>query len=272
MQLDDLPGFAKQTLGFHGLSLSTDMLAGAGRSRLRALRDRADKESCSILVLEEREAQALGDPDDDVASAAEERIRRVLVAAAEMGCNSAATPIAARNDEATIERVCERLKSLMRLAEQRDINLLISPHRGLTETPDAVTSLIKRVGGFRVGTMPDFEAASVAEDPGAYLRRLTPYASAVCASTMRFAPVDAGADPEAPDTPCAHEPYDLGMMVEAIASVGYDGSVAVDYRGPGDIMLGLLRSRVALEVAITGEAPIAELPLEDEEDVEDDES
>ncbi len=268
MKLDDLPAFAKQTLGLHGLSLSTDMLAGAGRPRLRELRDRADKESCSILVLTELEPQPLGDADTAAADAAQDRIRRILEAAGELGCNSAAVPIAAENNEEAIERVTERLKRLMRLAEQRDLNLLISPGKGLTADPERVTNLIKKVGGFRVGAMPDFEVASKAADPAAYLRRLTPYASAVSAATLDFKPVDPGADPDAPDTPCAHDAYDLAAMVEAIASVGYDGSVAIDYRGKGDVTLGLLRSRSALEVAITGEPAIAEILLDEEGDEE----
>jgi hypothetical protein len=87
---------------------------------------------------------------------------------------------------------------------------------------------------------------------------------------MLFRPVEPGADPDAPETPSAHEPYDLGAMVEAIASVGYDGSVAVDYRGDGDLTLGLLRSRSALELAITGGLAIAELlpELDEGEDEE----
>ena len=268
LTLDDLPAFAKQTLGLHGLTFSTDLLAGAGRARLRELRDRTDKESCSILVLDEPEAQPLGDTDESVADTAQERIRRILEAAGELGCNSAAVPIAGSSDEATEERVVERLKRLMRLAEQRDINLLLSPRRGLTSDPERVTALIKKIGGFRVGTMPDFQTAAESGDAAAYLRRLTPYASAVTAATMNFLPVDPEADPAAPDTPCAHDPYDLAVMIDAVASVGYDGSVAIDYRGKGDLTLGLLRSRIALEVAVSGEPPIAEIPLDDEEEDE----
>lgn len=266
LTLDDLPAYAKQTIGVHGLTFSTDLLAGAGRARLRELRDRADKESCSILVLDEPEAQPLGDGDEGVAEAAQDRIRRVLEAASELGCNSAAIPISGSSDDATEERVVERLKQLMRLAEQRDLNLLLSPRRGLTSDPERVTALIKKIGGFRVGTMPDFQTAAASEDAGAYLRRLTPYASAVTAATMNFLPVDPEADPQRPDTPCSHDPYDLAIMIDAVASVGYDGSVAIDYRGKGDLTLGLLRSRIALEVAISGEAPIAETLLDDEED------
>ena len=55
--------------------------------------------------------------------------------------------------------------------------------------------------------------------------------------------------------------HDLGVMIDSVASVGYDGSVAIDYRGKGDLTLGLLRSRIALEGAVLGEAAIAEIPF-----------
>jgi hypothetical protein len=43
-----------------------------------------------------------------------------------------------------------------------------------------------------------------------------------------------------------HEPYDLYPLVEAIAAVGYDGPLAVDYRGTGDLTEGVIKSRDTL--------------------------
>jgi hypothetical protein len=43
-----------------------------------------------------------------------------------------------------------------------------------------------------------------------------------------------------------HEPYDLFPLVEAIAAVGYDGPLAVDYRGTGDLTEGIIKSRDTL--------------------------
>jgi hypothetical protein len=111
-----------------------------------------------------------------------------------------------------------------------------------------VTELIKRVGGFRIGTYPDFEAATRFSDPVGYLRRLCPYASAVCASTIRFKERKApkgGAGPML-DPPLDHEPYDLGTLVHAVASVGYDGALSIDYRGTGDVPSGIRASRNAI--------------------------
>jgi hypothetical protein len=76
-----------------------------------------------------------------------------------------------------------------------------------------------------------------------YLRRLTPYASVVSASTIKFA-AEKGDESTGP---LPHGPYELAPLVEAILSVGYDGTLAIDYRGTGDAKLGIIRSRVALE-------------------------
>ena len=54
-----------------------------------------------------------------------------------------------------------------------------------------------------------------------------------------------------PTDPGPHTPYDLAPLVEAILSVGYDGTLAIDYRGAGDAKMGIVRSRVSLERLLT---------------------
>lgn len=337
MDLLDLPAFARQTLNLHGLALTTDLLAGADRSRIESLRERADKAGSAVLLLSEVNPQPFGGNETDAAAAAE-RIRRVIEAGQLLGASAVSTAITAADDPKVFDLVVERLKKVMERAERLDLNVLLAPAPGLTSTPDRITDLIKRVGGFRIGTYPDFQAASKSSDPLAYLRRLTPYATAVCASTLKFldtyeevapkapagrmpgnklnellekvlraqpgakAPAkgeakadakgegkpagkagtpapepepdepdeaeegedeedldaleadlamdDDDSDEPAPIRAPKHEGYDLKSMVLAIASVGYDGPLAVDYRGDGDVTLGLQRSRDALLAAL----------------------
>lgn len=367
LDLADLPRFAREEFGLYGLNLTTDLFAGAVRSRLERIRESADKAGCACLVLIEQDALPLADADDDKALGGVERIERVIRAAQILGCNSIAFRISGRADEPSLERAVEHLKEATEKAERHEVNLLISPMDGLTAEPERVTSIIKKVGGFRVGTFPDFEVAARAADPVTYLRRLTPYAAAVCAATMEFvdapeegdllpppaekpkkpkksakdedesaeAPADeseAGEDspptkgkktkkskakgkdaddapspgeeaapaakgkkskakasapppePAADDEeadeeelkklgeemglvpdeawaeleqmleeippPPVHRPYSLDQMVAAVLSVGYDGTLAIDYRGKGDVTVGILNSRAALEAAI----------------------
>ncbi len=265
MDLLDLPAFTRQTLGLGGLNLSTDLLAGADRARLEKVRERTDKAACSCLLLIEPEPQKFGEGGETKAEAAAERTRRVIEAAHLLGCSAASIHVVAEDDDAVLARVAARLKPVVERAEKLDLNLLIAPMKGLTSRPERVTELLKKVGGFRIGTFPDFQAASAQKDPSAYLHRLTPYATVVSASTMHFTSTvkKRGSGEE-----LAHSPYDLNLMVKAIEGVGYDGPLAIDFRGDGDATTGVLRSKTMLLNAL-GEGPIdldeleAELAEED---------
>ncbi len=269
LKLADLPRYVRDELGLSGLALSTDLLTGSTPDRLTAFRERADKSACACLLLMEPNALPFGDPDLDKGDAAIDRARRVVEAAALLGCNSASIRLDAKfhnkpaEDDETIDRVAERIRDVMRVAERREINLLISPHQGLTHTPERLTDLIKKIGGFRVGTLPDFKDAVDSGDPATYLRRLTPYASAVLASTFEFGEA-APAEPD-DDKPgsledladmlmsseaAPHLTYDLQPLVDAINTVGFDGTLAIDFRGPTDGTLGVMQSREALEAAL----------------------
>lgn len=339
MPLTDLPQFARDILDLRGLNLSTDLLAGADRRALEAIRERADKAGCACLLLIEPGIVTI-DGSPERVEALIERMRKVVQAAQLLGCNSAAFSLKGIDSDDQRKAVADRLRKVVERAEKLDVNVLVSPAPGVE--PEAVSDLLKRVGGFRIGTYPDFEVASKSKDPLTYLRRLSPYASAVCAATFEFADAPAsqpkpaekpasktkalspeerllasiaraaaGADdededaeapkaakgkksqakatppPPAPPPPSAkgeeeddeldaeldgldpeelmaelaeeeveeepvpvHVGFDVVKMVEAVASVGYDGALAVDYRGKGDPVTGVRNSTRVLIAAI----------------------
>lgn len=187
LSISDLPVYARETLGLVGLNLSTDLLVGADRRTLEAIRERADKAACTCLLLMEAAAQELTSADPAIAAAAVSRGERVVEAAHILGCSAASIPLAGADDQGSLDRGIERLKPIVARAEKRDLSLLITPGPGLTSRADRVTELLKRVGGFRIGTFPDFAFAAKTEDAAAYLHRLTPYATIVSASTVAFA-------------------------------------------------------------------------------------
>lgn len=259
LTLTDTPAFIKDELGMHGMSLSTDLLAGASPDVLDRLRDRADKAGCACLLLVEPTPQPLA--SEKKSAAAVDRVSRVVRAAHLLGCNSAAISIDAPDNDAAFDRVVDSMHRVMEKAEQLDLNLLINPQKGLTAVPDRVTDLIKKIGGFRVGTLPDFDAAVAADNPEQYLRRLTPYASAVVATMHEFA------EPEPPDDDepgslddlaemlmsteaPVHTTFDIVPLLRAVASVGFEGTLTIDYQGEGDGTLGVMQSRDAIEAGM----------------------
>ncbi len=243
MLLRDLPRYVRETLGLHGLNVSTDLLAGADVPQLDALRDAADKASCPCLVLIRNEPLPFFSGNDAKGDDAIERMTRVVQAAHRLGCNSAALFISQETDgeEDAFDLAAERLRKVMSAAEKREVNLLLGTGKGLTAEPDRLTDLIKRVGGFRIGTFPDYQAAAAHSDPLTFLRRLTPYASAVTASTIGFKTGKKG--PE-------HQGYDLVDFTKAVVAVGYTGTLAIDYRGDGDPETGIRNSRAVLESVV----------------------
>lgn len=251
LDLLDLPAFTFETLGLAGFTATTELLAGSDRARLERLRERGDKAGSACLQIVESDVQDMGSADEGPAKAAAQRMSRVLEAAQILGCSSAVFRVQGDDADTTLLRVAQRLRPVVERAEKLDINLLISPHAGLTSVPERLTDLLKRVGGFRIGTFPDLLVASQQKDPVVYLRRLTPYASGINATTTKFRMVKVDGVEEFDEVP-VHEGFDLKPLVGAIASVGYDGTLAIDYRGPGDVTMGVVYSRTVLQAAMGG--------------------
>lgn len=251
--LNELPRFTRQTLGLSGLTLPTTMLAGLTRTQLNALREQGDRNGCAILTLIEEQPQRLA-AKESIAEQSIDRLYRVLQAAHTLGCSSAVIKIEGNHTDELFMLAIERTKAVAERAEKLEVSMLIAPQPGLTETPERVTQLIKRVGGFRVGAYPDFSAAAATDDPAGYMRRITPYAAGATATLVDFTPRKRSTKPLAEgetETPAEldvdHSTYDVDPLIRAMLAVGYDGSLAIDFRGNGDATLGVLRSRHVLE-------------------------
>ena len=243
---------------------------GAGFSRADAVHEpagrwiapggdpqRADKVGCACLLLVEREPLGLAGPWRPRRRRLIERGRRVP-APHVLGCAIAVQVPAAESDKAA-DLVVEQVR---RVSERR----AAGPEPAPVAVPrpdvhaDRLTDLIKRIGGFRVGTYR-FPGRRRAE-PRAYLRRLAPYAAAVCGATVKFV-VSRGGGPGTQGTRGVEdEPYDLGPMVEAILSVGFEGQSRRRLPRGGRRYTGCDRGREALEALLlsprAGSPPWAE--------------
>ena len=276
MSPSDLPKYTMDQFGLRAINFSTDQLAGLTPKDLELIRDSGDRIGCSCLLLSQSSPLPLGEVKGDKAVEGVERMQRVVKAASLMGCNAVSLSIQSKDSDEAFEQAIESMKSILQTADRAEINVLIASAPGLTEDPERLTDLLKGIGGFRIGTMPDFETAAKTGDPVGYLKKLTPYASVVNASTLGFtipesessqsesAPNDeasglSGLDALAAelegmmleDDPIAvHEGYDLPALVGAIAAVGFDGTISIDYKGDGDESLGVIHSKEAIEEAL----------------------
>ncbi|MBC8106799.1 MAG: hypothetical protein H7Z14_09440 [Anaerolineae bacterium] len=170
-------------------------------------------------------------------------MRRVVQAAHRLGCNAAAVGVAGDPSPSALQNAADRLKKILQGADRMEMNLLIASSDGFTKDPEKLTELIKKIGGFRIGTFPDFERAAKSGDGNHYLKRLTPYASALTASSISFKDAKGGVG-------YVHEPYDLTEMAKTVVSVGYQGTLAIDYRGTGDPIEGIEKTKAILSAAL----------------------
>jgi len=241
MSLLDLPRLAIEQLQLHGLNIPASMLTGWSMDDFDRLRDRADKVGCPCLVLIEDTPRAFADPDDDTREQAVDRVHRLAAAASRLGCNSLGVSIAGEDSEQRFDLAVETLKDVMPAIERLELNMLIAPADGMTHDPGRLIELIKRIGGFRIGSLPDFAHAEQTEDPVETLRQLAPYAGAIQATIHGFTKNG------------KHKGCDLVACINAIRNVGFVNTVAIDYDDDGDPMKAVEQARTMLQDAIDAE-------------------
>lgn len=239
----DLPQFTINTLGLHGLNLSASTLAGWSLEELDKLRDRADKAACPCLVLVEEGPLSFGHSDERMREHAAERVRRLAVGANRLGCSAIAFTCAAAATSEALEQTADEIRNLMPHVERLELQILLSQGEGLTASTEQLTALIKRIGGFRIGSLPSFAAAAQAGagDPTEGLRKLAPYAGAIHATVEGFSKKG------------VHKGCDLGRCVSAIRNVGFLNTLAIDYVGEGDPIAHIEQARDVLQKAIDSE-------------------
>lgn len=240
MTMLDVPAFTIRELKLHGLNILASNLAGWSLEDLDKLRDKADKAACPCLVLIGDTPLPLGSENDDAAAAAADRVRRLAAAASRLGCNAIALRCEAPDTTDAFDLTAQAVKDVMPSVERLELNVLLAPHSGLTQTTEKLTSLIKRIGGFRIGSLPSFGAAAESGqgDPTEGLRKLAPYAGSIQATVEGFTKKG------------THKSYDLAKCVASIRSVGFLNTLAIDYQGEGDPVPVIEAARDVLQAAI----------------------
>jgi sugar phosphate isomerase/epimerase len=243
LTLPGLPEFAVRHLRLRGINVPSSMLAGWRPEDLDRLRDQGDKAGCPCLVLIEDTPLRFepGGGGGGRGESAVQRVQRLAVAASRLGCNALAIRCEAPDAAESLEETAGEIRSVMPAVERFELNLLISPHTGLTQKPERLTELLKRIGGFRIGSLPDFAHAASCGNMAEALRKLVPYAGAVHATVLGF------------DEQGRHKSYDLAEAVAAIRSVGFLNTLAIDYIGNGDPLSNIEAARRILQEAIDAE-------------------
>ena len=214
-----VPQFVATDLELRGLNLPTDMLKGFGLAEIEKLRDEADRAHCPVLLLTEEAPIDFIHRTGPTWAAALDRLRRLGTAANRLGCPSIAVRVQAVDTDEAIEATATGVKVALKELDKFELNLLLAPTEGLTFDAGRLTDLIKKIGGFRIGSYPSFAHAHATGDLEKTLRKLAPYAPAIAASVRGF------------DAEGKHDGFSLAECIESVRSVGYGNTLALDFVG-----------------------------------------
>ncbi len=284
LPISELPAFVFQQTTLRGLALDTDLFKGWGLDDLETLRVQADQAGCPCLLLRESTPVASGAAPHRPAEAAMQRIDLVARAAHRLGCNALALQpdcTAAEPDGRVFDFHVAFFRRVIERVDRLELNVLIEPARGWLGQPAWLVELVKKVGGFRIGTVPTFEAACRTDDCVAALRQTAPYAGAVFATfgdhdvpeaalpgaeeplseepppkktTTRKKKTAAAATATRPKksprqpkaAPGPPPPSRLPECVAALQAVGYEQLLVLDYHGSGDSVAAINAARARI--------------------------
>jgi L-ribulose-5-phosphate 3-epimerase len=177
----------------------------------------------SLLIMVDGEG-ALGDRDDEARDQAIANHHRWVEAAKYLGCHS--IRVNARSEGSPDEQrelAVDGLGRLVAFAAEREINVLVENHGGLSSNGAWLASVMEAVGHPRCGTLPDFGNFRVGDDEwyDRYqgVRELMPFAKAVSAKSHSF------------DESGAERDTDFRRMMRVVLDAGYRGYVGIEYEG-----------------------------------------
>ena len=253
--LFEVPQFAATQLELRGLNLPADMLKGFGYHEIERFRDEADRAHCPVLMLSEENPINFAIRGTPEWTAALDRLRRLGIAANRLGCPSIAVRAQSPDTDEAFEATSTGVKVALRELDKFELNLLLTPNEGLTFDAGRLTDLIKKIGGFRIGSYPSFAHAHATGDLEKTLRKLAPYAPAIAASVRGF------------DKDGVHDGYSLASCIESIRSVGYGNTLALDFVGKSDGDRKSAKKAASIDVVAeldTARRQLAELTAEPE--------
>lgn len=261
LELTDIPRIALDQLLLRGLVVDTSLLRGWSLDALHDFRNRADQAGCPCLVLRETEPITADSDDEATNEKTMTRLGLIARAASRLGCNALALRLRGFEGEEALNRTATFLRSVMERIDRMELNLLVEPGDGDLSDPCPLIQLIKKVGGFRIGTMPSFVRAIQTGDPESVLRQTAPYAGAVLAScgfeneagkrtSQGRSRKKGGTVGE--QSLSKEELNQIGTCVEALRRVGYGQVLAIDYLGSGVGLGAIEQARSAIVEVLQG--------------------
>jgi hypothetical protein len=175
----DFPRIAREDFGINGIEFVNTLFELPTLSHLNRLRRNAEKYNVTMILIMVDDEGETCDPSKEARIHTATNHRKWVDIAKYLGCHSIRTncrgPRNAPKDQA-LEWAADCYKRLLEYATPVGIGILIENHGGLSNDPDWMVSLFKKVDNPYFGSYPDWRGPSKEFDNYEYLRKMLPYA------------------------------------------------------------------------------------------------
>jgi sugar phosphate isomerase/epimerase len=222
----DFAAFAKREYGIDAVEYVNQFFKDKAKDEryIKQMKQRAaDAGVKSLLIMCDGEGR-LGDADKTARTTAVENHHKWVDVAKTLGCHSIRVNAASSGSyEEQLDCAADGLRRLTEFAAERDLNVIVENHGGLSSNGAWVAALMKKVDHPRCGTLPDFGNFHLGDDKWydryAGVREMMPFAKAVSAKSHDFN--------EQGDE--VHTDY--RRMMKIVLDAGYHGYVGIEYEG-----------------------------------------
>jgi sugar phosphate isomerase/epimerase len=219
----DFPRVAKEKYGIDCVEFVDQFFADKLKDTkyLAELKNRASDLGVKMGLIMIDTTGALGNPDKQGRDTAVERTFAWIDAAKFLGCHTVRVNALGTQDPVELKKlIVESCSRLSDYAAERDINMAIENHGGLSSDPEWLVSVIKEVNKPNFGTLPDFGNFPGEVDRYDAVEMMMPYAKAVSAKSGRFTPDG------------LEKNTDYYRMMDIVMDHGYHGHVGIESGGP----------------------------------------
>jgi L-ribulose-5-phosphate 3-epimerase len=183
----------------------------------------ADAGVQNVLIMIDGEGN-LGDADEAKRKKAVENHYPWVEAAKFLGCHAIRVNAASRGSyDEQMKLAADGLRRLAEFGRERDMNVTVENHGGLSSNGAWLAAVIRQVGLPNCGTLPDFGnfkvSATETYDRYKGVAELMPLAKAVSAKSYDF------------DSDGNDNQIDYKRMMKIVVDAGYHGRVGIEYEG-----------------------------------------
>jgi L-ribulose-5-phosphate 3-epimerase len=219
----DLPRIARKDFDLNGIEFVNTLFEVPTETYLNQLKQNASDHGVAMVLI------MVDDEGDGCADTKEERRqfainhRKWVDIAHYLGCHAIRTNCRGyqiKNKEEALKYAAESYHLLLEYASDSNINIIIENHGGVSNDPDWMLSLIKKINHPNFGTYPDWREPAADFDNYTYLQKTAPFAKGMSYRNQPSEKLTA-------------------QMIQLCKDAGYHGWYGIESNGRAEIKKGI---------------------------------